>query len=234
MAMIAVEAEAAGARLFRHGVDWMVSSERGRLVYQDEAGLLDLPLPRLIGNHQVVNAGTAIATLRACRMGLAQSAVETGLTEARWPARLQNVTSGPLTGKLPQGTEIWIDGGHNPSAGVALAETMSDLEERNPRPLVLIAGLMTTKDPAGFFAPFAGIARHALTVPVPDTEAGYAPDDLAAAAMSVDLPARAMESFEAACAEVTRLDTGSAPRVLICGSLYLAGAVLRDNDLIPT
>ncbi len=233
MAMIALEAEAAGAQLFRHGEDWMVSAERGRLVYQDDNGLLDLPLPRLIGNHQVVNAGTAIATLRASGIGTADKDIGAGLTNAQWPARLQNVGSGPLTSKLPAGAEIWIDGGHNPSAGIALAETMGDLEERNPRPLVLIVGLMTTKDPAGFFAPFAGIARQALTVPVPDTESGYAPDDLAAAAMSVDLPARAMESFEAACAEVTRQDAGPAPRVLICGSLYLAGAVLRDNGLMP-
>ncbi len=234
MAMIALEAQAAGSRLFRHGEDWMVSSEGGRLVYQDDDGLLDLPLPRLVGHHQVINAGTAIATLRASGIGLSTAHMDYGLTHARWPARLQNVRSGPLTTKLPTGAEIWLDGGHNQSAGIALAETMSDLEERNPRPLVLIAGLMTTKDPAGFFAPFAGLARHALMVPVPDTDAGYAPEDLAGAAMSVDLPAQAMDNFEAACAELMQHSEGLPPRILICGSLYLAGAVLRDNDLTPT
>ncbi len=235
MAMIAVEAQAAGAKLFRHGEDWTVWSEHGRLIYQDEAGLLDLPLPRLVGNHQVINAGTAIATLRASGVHMSAEAMESGLTSARWPARLQNVSTGSLVGKLPEGAEIWLDGGHNQSAGVALAETMSDLEERNPRPLVLITGLMTTKDPAGFFAPFAGLARHALTIPVPDTEAGYSPDDLAIAAMSVDLPAQPIESFEEACAELVRHSAGQPPpRVLICGSLYLAGAVLGANDMTPT
>ncbi len=238
LAMIGVEADAAGAPLMVHGQDWTAYEERGRLVYQDEDGLLDLPMPRLAGQHQIDNAGLAIATLRRAGIKLDHTAIEAGLRQAKWPARLQRLTEGPLVEQAPEGSEIWLDGGHNPAAGDVMAETMADLEERAPKPLVMIAGMLTTKDPYGFFAPFAGLARHVLTVPVPGTEASFDADLLADAAMAADLPARAMADVGGALKWLGQDSEagqtgGAGPRILICGSLYLVGAVLKENGPLP-
>jgi dihydrofolate synthase / folylpolyglutamate synthase len=234
LAMIALEAKAAGAKLFRHGEDYMAFSERGRLVYQDGDGLIDLPLPRLAGAHQVDNAGLAIAALRFAKVKLAPDALEAGLVAADWPARMQRLKSGPLVEAAPAGADIWLDGGHNPAAGAAIATAFAELEDRDPRPLVLISGMLTTKDPAGFFRPFAGLARHAMTVPVPDSEAGFEPANLADIAMDCDVPAREFPGVREALAAL-RADYENAPppRILICGSLYLAGSVLRENGPLP-
>jgi dihydrofolate synthase/folylpolyglutamate synthase len=241
LAMIGVEADAAGAPLTIHGEDWTAYEERGRLVYQDEDGLLDLPMPRLAGQHQIDNAGLAIAILRRAGVRLDPAAIEAGLRQANWPARLQRLREGPLVALAPEGSEIWLDGGHNPAAGEVLAETMAGLEERAPKPLVMIAGMQTTKDPQGFFAPFAGLARHVLSVPVPGTDASFDPELLAELAMATDLPARAMADVRSALISLGKEgDAGSkdgkdgtAPRILICGSLYLAGAVLKENGPLP-
>jgi len=238
LAMIGVEADAAGAPLMVHGQDWMAYEERARLVYQDGDGLLDLPMPRLAGQHQIDNAGLAIATLRRAGVRLDHAAIEAGLRKARWPARLQQLKQGPLVALAPDGSEIWLDGGHNPAAGEVLAETMADLEERVPKPLVMIAGMLTTKDPYGFFAPFAGLARHVLTVPVPGTNASFDANVLADAAMAADLPARAMAGVGSALSALGRDngdsgDGSAGARILICGSLYLAGAVLEENGPLP-
>jgi len=238
LAMIGVEADAVGANLMIHGQDWTAFEERGRLVYQDEDGLLDLPMPRLAGQHQIDNAGLAIATLRRAGVRLDHGAIEAGLRQANWPARLQRLRDGPLVALAPKGSEIWLDGGHNPAAGAVLAETLADLEERVPKPLVMIAGMQTTKDPQGFFAPFAGLARHVMAVPVPGTNAGLDPQLLADQAMAADLPARAFADVGSALSSIGKdADAagkdGNGPRILICGSLYLAGAVLKENGPLP-
>ena len=238
LAMIGVEADAVGAKLMIHGQDWTAFEERGRLVYQDEDGLLDLPMPRLAGQHQIDNAGLAIATLRRAGVRLDHGAIEAGLRQANWPARLQRLRDGPLVALAPKGSEIWLDGGHNPAAGAVLAETLADLEERVPKPLVMIAGMQTTKDPQGFFAPFAGLARHVMAVPVPGTNAGFDPQLLADQAMAADLPARAFADVGSALSSIGKdADAagkdGNGPRILICGSLYLAGAVLKENGPLP-
>jgi dihydrofolate synthase / folylpolyglutamate synthase len=235
LAMIEVEANAAGAELFRHGSDYIAFAERGRLVYQDEDGLLDLPLPRLLGAHQVENAGLAVATLRAAGLRLPGAAIEAGLTGADWPARMQRLRSGALVEAAPPGSDVWLDGGHNPAAGTVIAQAFAEIEDRDPRPLILISGLLTTKDPAGFFRPFAGLVRHAMTVPVPGSDAGFDPATLAEIAMESEVPARPFTDVRAA------LDTlrsefdgnGKPPRILICGSLYLAGEVLKENGPLP-
>jgi len=231
LAMIEVEAKAAGAPLFVNGTDYMAYAERGRLVYQDEAGLLDLPLPRLPGGHQIENAGLAIATLRRAGVKLPEQAIEAGLVHADWPARMQRLRSGPLVEAAPSGSDIWLDGGHNPAAGVAIATAFAEIEDRDPRPLVLISGMLTTKDPAGFFRPFAGLTRHAMTVPVPGSDAGFDPDELAAIAMEADVPARAYPNVRAALQSLRAADRPL--RILICGSLYLAGSVLKENGPLP-
>src|SRR5262249_20997943 len=157
--------------LFVANRDWVAYPERGRLVYQDEEGLLDLPSPRLVGRHQYTNAGTAIAALRRAGLHLPVGAIEAGLVNVEWPARLQRLTTGTIVARAPVDAEIWLDGGHNPGAGIVVAEAMADLEERAPRPLYLIAGMLNTKDPVGFFRPFAGLVRRVFTVPVAASQA---------------------------------------------------------------
>lgn len=219
------------ANLFVAGQDWTAYRESGRLVYQDEDGLLDLPAPRLPGRHQFTNAGTAVATLRRAGLMLPREAFDRGLTSAEWPARLQSLTTGALVQQVPD-AEVWLDGGHNPAAGGVIAEAMADLEERDPKPLVLIAGMLTTKDPAGFFSPFAGLARRVITVPVPSSDAGRDPEDLAGIARNAGLAAEHAGNVSEALDRLSGDERRG--RILICGSLYLAGTVLAENGTPPT
>lgn len=235
-ARVAIEmaAEKTGAPLFIHGQDFTAHEEGGSLVYQDEGGLLDLPLPRLPGRHQIDNAGIAICALRkAGILPLAREAIARAMTEVEWPARLQRLTRGPLLAALPRGAELWLDGGHNPAAGRAVAEAMADLAQHDrdddPRPLILVSGMLDTKNAAGFFAPFRGLAAHAETVTIPDTPASLTAEALCEAAAGAGLdahPASSLgEALERACLAAGR----ATPRILICGSLYLAGQVLAEN-----
>jgi dihydrofolate synthase/folylpolyglutamate synthase len=147
---------------------------------------------------------------------------------------MQRLKSGPLVDLAPPGSDVWLDGGHNPAAGVVIAQAFAEIEDRDPRPLILVCGMLTTKDPAGFFRPFAGLARHAMTVPVPGSEAGYDPETLAMLAMEVEVPAYAFPDIGAALNSLREgYGPGDPPRILICGSLYLAGSVLEQNGPLP-
>lgn len=231
---IRLAASRAGAPLFLQGEDWTTASEHGRLVYQDEDGLLDLPAPGLPGPHQIENAGLAVAALRRCGLSVPSRAIEEGLRSVRHPARLQRIASGALLDWAPEGAEIWLDGGHNPAAGVALSHAMAALEDRVARPLFLIVGMLRTKDPEGFLAPFADMARAALTVPVEASEASFSPAELAAAALEAGLPASASSGLGEALGKLRGdWQIEHPPRILICGSLYLAGAVLEMSGLAP-
>ncbi|ESR25926.1 bifunctional folylpolyglutamate synthase/dihydrofolate synthase [Lutibaculum baratangense] len=212
------------------GQDWTATEERRRLVYQDDHGLMDLPLPRLSGRHQIENAGAAIATLRHVPWKVDEAAIAQGLGDVEWPARLQSITAGPIAEAAPPGAEIWLDGGHNPAAGEALAAAMAELEEKSPRPLVLVVGMLTSKEPTGFFAPFAGLAREAIMVPIPDAEASFPPRELAAHSASAGLTTRIEPGVEEALRNLPRSDGPC--RILICGSLYLAGHVLRLQEAV--
>ncbi len=229
--VIRAEALKVGAPLIVWGEHFDAYEQRGRLVVQLEDLLLDLPLPSLVGRHQIVNAGTAVAAaLRLSTslpdLGLGERAIEQGLTAARWPARMQRLDSGPLPTLLRSGAELWLDGGHNPAAGAALAQTLADLEERSPKPLHIIVGMMGLKDAAGFLAPFRGLARHVVTVPIPGAhEAPHAPETLAETAREVGLNAESAGDVIAALKRTDAAEPGP-KRVLICGSLYLAGHVL--------
>ncbi|QRG08293.1 bifunctional folylpolyglutamate synthase/dihydrofolate synthase [Xanthobacter dioxanivorans] len=214
------------APLFVRGEHWHVQEEGGRLVYADEDGLLDLPRPRLVGPHQIDNAGLAVAALRAVRLPAAH---EAGILRADWPARLQRLPAGPLLSRAPAGVEVWLDGGHNAAGGAALAHALCELEERYSRPLVLVLGMLGTKDVTGFLAPFAGLVREAIAVPVPGEHAGLKPEDVAAAAAGLGIPARVASDVGSALGSIARASQVPPPRVLICGSLYLAGAVLAAN-----
>jgi dihydrofolate synthase/folylpolyglutamate synthase len=232
-AVIERQAQRLHAPIHACGQSWMTSEEHGRLVFQDEDGLLDLPRPRLPGRHQLVNAGTAIASLRIAGFKLAASAFETGLLEADWPARMQRLTQGKLLALAPPGSEIWLDGGHNPDGGRAIASTLADIEERVPRPLVLIVGMLMTKDFAGYLQNFAGLAGHLFAVPVSKADKPLPPEVIAQTARDIGVAAETASDIKAALAATRKLALPMPPRILICGSLYLAGDVLALNETPP-
>jgi dihydrofolate synthase / folylpolyglutamate synthase len=216
------------------GEDWTATEERGRLVYQDETGLIDLPAPRLYGRHQYENAGLAIAALRAIqRFKIPPAAYDAGMVKADWPARLHRLGQGRLVSLVPAGSELWLDGGHNPDGGRAIAAALADLEERVSRPLVLIVGMLASKDCEGFLRNFAGLARRVIAVPVPGVEKGLSAAAVADSARAIGLSATSRDSLTEALDAARKLDLDPPPRILITGSLYLAGDVLRENGTPP-
>ena len=234
LAVLTREARRVGAPLLVAGQDYHAREEHGRLLFEDEAGLVDLPLPRLVGRHQHQNAATAIATLRRVAPDLSASAIERGMQTVEWPGRLQRLTKGALAAQAPAGTALWLDGGHNEDGGKALGQAMADLEDRAARPLVVICGTLTTKDTTAFLRAFAGLAQEVLAVPVEGEQAGRPARDVAACAIQAGLPAAACHSVEQALAFLRARSWPVAPRILIAGSLYLAGSVLRTNGTPPT
>ena len=225
------EAAQLSVRLTVWGEDYDAFEQSGRLIVQTEDRLLDLPMPSLVGPHQVFNAGTAVAAaLNLRELVQDEKAIEAGVATANWPARMQRLVPGPLTSLLGPGSELWLDGGHNPAAGKYLAQTMADLEERSPKPLYLVVGMLGLKDAAGFLVQFRGLVRRVLTVPIPGShEAPFAPDILAERAHRVSLEAEATEGVDAALRRIEKIEPG-AKRVLIAGSLYLAGHVLALQE----
>jgi dihydrofolate synthase / folylpolyglutamate synthase len=232
-AVLIRHAEEVGAELHVAGQDWAASEERGRLVYQDRHGLLDLPSPRLFGRHQIDNAGLAVATLRAAGFGMPTDAYEQGVQGAEWPARMQRLTTGLLVREAPAGSEVWLDGGHNPEGGRIAAAALGDLEERVSRPVVLIVGMLATKDLDGFLRNFSGLARRLIAVPIA-SDKSLPPDVIAQAARAVGIPADAVGGISAAFGSVAALDLRPPPRILVTGSLYLAGEVLAANGTAPS
>jgi dihydrofolate synthase/folylpolyglutamate synthase len=219
-----------------YGQDFMAYAENGRMIYQDEDGLMDLPIPRLPGRHQFANGAAAIAAVKAAGFEIGHRAAEKAMASVSWPGRMQRLQQGKLAALAPEGAEIWLDGGHNPGAGLVVAEALTEQEERFSRPLFLICGIINTKDQSGYFSAFNGIARHVFTVPVSMSDAGVPNEELAARAMEAGLSAEPVNSV--ANALMLLRDTWDAreppPRILIGGSLYLAGAVLAENGTPPT
>ncbi|MFP1643650.1 bifunctional folylpolyglutamate synthase/dihydrofolate synthase [Pontitalea aquivivens] len=222
LAVIESRAARLGAPVLAHGQHWHVGEDRGRLIYQDETGLLDLPLPNLPGPHQIQNAGAALAALR--HLGADETTCEAAVTRAEWPARMQRLRCGPLVAAAPQ-AELWLDGGHNPAGGEAVAATLARLPTR---PTHLVCGMLNTKDIGGYLRPLAARAASLTAVPIPG-EAATLPAEATEAA------ARAA-GFANTAVAVSVLDGVQAiaardphARILICGSLYLAGQVLREN-----
>jgi dihydrofolate synthase/folylpolyglutamate synthase len=234
MAVIEQGAKRMHAPLHSAGEEWHVNVERGRLVYQDDRGLMDLAAPKLFGRHQFNNAGLAIATLRAQNtFRIEPAAFEAGIVNAEWPARMQRLASGTLVEQAPQGSELWLDGGHNAEGGRVAAAALGDLEERVSRPLVVIVGMMANKDAGGFLANFAGLTRHIVAVQIPDREGAMPPDRLADAARALGMRVESAVTVEAALRSLARLVYEVPPRILITGSLYLAGHVLAANGTPP-
>lgn len=229
------EVRAGPVRMWGH--DYEAFEQRGRLVYQCEDEVLDMPMPALIGRHQVINAGTAIAAVRGLRapgLKLDEKAIEQGLQRVEWPARMQRLRNGRLVKPLPAEWEVWLDGGHNPHCAQAIAQTLADLEERAPKPVAIIVGMMGQKDAAGFLAPFRGLAKRIVTVPIPGAhERPHEPAALAEIARGLGFQVEAAQGVPEALA---RLGSGGAGpmRILICGSLYLAGQVLALQSGLAT
>ncbi|HUF55923.1 MAG TPA: folylpolyglutamate synthase/dihydrofolate synthase family protein, partial [Thermohalobaculum sp.] len=196
LATIEARAEKLDAPLRLAGRDWTVGLRDGRLAYEDSLGRLALDPPRLLGPHQVQNAGIAIAALHALK--IPDAAARAALADAEWPARMQRLASGPLVDALPRNAELWLDGGHNAAAGRALSQTVAAVEPK--KPLWLIAGMLDTKAAEDFFAPFAPLATGALTVTIPDTDAAIPAERLAARARAAGLPARPAASLAHALA----------------------------------
>ncbi|MBO6717102.1 MAG: bifunctional folylpolyglutamate synthase/dihydrofolate synthase [Rhizobiaceae bacterium] len=234
-AVLVETAQRVGAPLLVYGTDFLAHEENGRLVYQDDHGLMDISLPRLPGRHQLSNAAAAIAAVRAAGFAVDHHAADRAMQKVDWPARMQKLPAGRLWDHAPEGSEIWLDGGHNPGAGLAIAEALAGEEEKLSRPLFLIAGMLNTKDQTGFFRAFEGMARHVFTVPISSSEAGVPPAELAVRAEDAGLSAEPVSSVENALKLLrdTWDEEEEAPRILICGSLYLAGDVLAANGTPP-
>ncbi len=224
--VIIAQAEAIGAPLMMMGRDFDAWAQHGRLTLQAPDNLLDLPTPALAGRHQFENAGVAaMAALMLAHPRLDETAIGRGIAQAVWPARLQRLRGGPLAAMAEaRGADLWLDGGHNPHAGRALAAHLADLAARDGRPTALITAMYARKDAAGFFAPFADLAPVIVTTTF-EGQGQAPPEDLALAARSAGLQAATAPDVTAALKAVLAA-TGAAPHVLICGGLHFAGEVL--------
>ncbi|MGD2133630.1 MAG: folylpolyglutamate synthase/dihydrofolate synthase family protein [Maricaulaceae bacterium] len=237
-AAIAAEALRLGVETAYWGRDFSAREENGRLIFEDGSRVIDLPRPKLAGGHQIANAGVAVAAALEV-FDPDEQALGDGLTSAIWPARLEQAPPGPLFDRIfaPAGDdaerlgEIWIDGAHNVAGAAALAHALADLEDRAPRPVILLLGILKTKDARGMISQFAGLAHQLIATPI-TSAAGAAPDDLTAIAEDCGIPAIAAASIEDALglAAQTAQEVETAPRVVIAGSLYLAGEALALNE----
>jgi dihydrofolate synthase/folylpolyglutamate synthase len=229
--VIALEAGRLAVPLFRLGREWRVTPGHDGFRYQSDLLALDLPTPALVGAHQIDNAATAVACierLRAARFEIGDAAVARGLKTVEWPARLQRLVRGPLVEAMPAGSELWLDGGHNEDCGIVLARQAAEwAREPAALPLYLVFGMLTTKDAAGFLRPLARHARTARAVPI-EGHSAYSPQEACARAAEVGLDCAPANDVDAALEDL--LATQSAPmRILIGGSLYIAGQVLSRN-----
>jgi dihydrofolate synthase/folylpolyglutamate synthase len=229
--VIAARAGAVGAPLYRHHTDWQAVADETGMSFRGRRWTLDLPPPGLAGAHQIDNAGLAVACLEnldgaAPGFPLDAAAVGRGVGGPRWPGRLQRLRQGPLVDALPADWQLWLDGGHNGAAGEALAAMA---ETWRGRPLYLVAAMLESKDPSAFLGPLAPHATSLFAVPVPGAHAAYTPSELAAQARAAGIEARPAIAVEAALDGIAG-EAGGPARVLICGSLYLAGAVLEHNS----
>jgi dihydrofolate synthase/folylpolyglutamate synthase len=221
LAVIAARAARLGAPVLAQGQHWHVFEDRNRLIFQDENGLLDLPLPNLPGPHQIQNAGAAIAALRY--LGRDEVACEAAVTRAHWPARMQRLRHGPLVDSAPQ-VELWLDGGHNPAGGEAVAATLARLPKRST---YLICGMLNTKDVRGYMLPLAGQVTRLHAVSIPGERNTLPAEQTRDAAMAAGIDAVTAPDVATALRAIAHAAPDA--RVLICGSLYLAGSVLREN-----
>ncbi len=225
-AVLEAAAVAMSAPLLLHGRDWSVAALDASLVVDHPTARLVLPRPTLAGAHQIDNAGLAVAAaLSLGDLAPARASIAEGLVCATWPARLQRLTHGPVIRALPPGSRLFLDGGHNPAAGEALARSLVETMGDGPR--VLVVGMLATKDVTGFLRPLAPLASRLIAVPIGEGHAGHAPEGIADVAHALGLPAETAASPEAAARAIA--GDGRPADVLVCGSLYLAGEILAEN-----
>jgi dihydrofolate synthase / folylpolyglutamate synthase len=223
-----IEAVAADVKapLMISGQDWDAYAQHGRMVFQDGDGLLDLPMPALRGPHQIGNAGNAVAVLRAIKDGrISDAYMAEGVETVTWPARLQRLKNGVLSSLLDQGSELWLDGGHNADAGFVLADAIKAMPKK---PLVIIWGMLNTKDASQFVRPLAGLADHVVTLAIPNEPNAIPAEQLAEIVRKLGTAASTVTDVTNAVRQASCLKP--AARILICGSLYLAGHVLAAEQ----
>jgi len=222
------KADDVGASLISHGANWSVRPTDAGFDMRMEGEVLSLPKPNLIGPHQLANAAQAIVMSRhLTEFTITEDHIRNGITHADWPARLQRLHHGPIIDALPDDCEVWLDGGHNPDAGRALAAHIADAW--SDRPLYLIAGMINTKDPVGYFKPLSQVAQSVHCVTIPNEAASVSGDDLATTARASGFAASSAPSAVHAASEIAENITAPA-RVLLCGSLYFAGHILRTHS----
>jgi dihydrofolate synthase/folylpolyglutamate synthase len=229
--LAAIERAAAKLRItpFVQGRDYDSYAQHGRLIYQDEAGLLDLPPPALIGHHQYDNAGIAVAAVRHFGLPVSEAQMSEGLRTVIWPARIQPL-KGKLRDMLPKSSEVWLDGAHNAHGAAALALSLEEMNAVRPRPLVLILGMMNTRSPADFLEPFRAMHPKVLALTIPGEENAHSAAFITETARKAGFEAKPYRSVISALREAAEVRNA---RVVIGGSLYLAGDVLAKNGTPP-
>ena len=221
MDVIEATAERYHAQIIAQGQDWHIDTERDGLMFQDETGVVQLPRPNLPGDHQIENAGTAVAALR--QLGFTDEVCEAAVSQAHWPARMQKLNTGPIIDSAAH-AEIWLDGGHNPAAGQAIGHHLGTLSKR---PTYLICGMLNTKDISGYLDPIAPHVEKLIAVSIPGEMNTLPAADTAAAARDAGMQAETADDVLRAAREIVKNDPNA--RILICGSLYLAGNILRNH-----
>jgi dihydrofolate synthase/folylpolyglutamate synthase len=217
------------------GQDFDAYRDATGFVYQDQDGLLDLPMPKLAGEHQLDNAALAMAAIRLAGIEVSPDAFAKGMLNVTWPGRLEKLPRGKITKALSDHDDIWIDGGHNPAAGEAIAAELARQNTNNGRETLLICGMINTKEPFGYFKPFEALKAQVITVPVEMSEAGISPASLATIAKEAGLETKSAHSLKQAIAEAAnRLENNQNMQILFCGSLYMVGEVLGLNETPPT
>ncbi|ENN92760.1 bifunctional folylpolyglutamate synthase/dihydrofolate synthase [Bartonella bovis] len=211
--------------------DYQSYKEYGRMVFQNNQGLMDLPLPNLIGAHQIANAGASIEAIYQAGFQLSQQTISKALRNLYWPARMQHLTHGRLVDQLPLSTDLWLDGGHNPAAGKVVAEELTQWKKKSNRPIIMIASMLKTKDTIGYFRPLANLVDKVYTIPLNSNDASICPIILAQSAQKVGLTASPQANLQTAFHKIS-LEHKDAI-IFIGGSLYLAGDILRDNETPP-
>jgi len=228
------KARESGVEVHLFGQDFLGYKERGRMIFQNAQGLMDLPEPHLVGDFQFANASAAMEAVRLAGFDIDEKIATQAMLNVTWPGRLQKLDKGHLRQILPQNAQIWLDGGHNPEAGQMVAQFLTEKQAREGWELILISGMINTKDSKHYFAAFKDLAPCVYTVPVEMSDAGIDPAQLAADAQAAGLKAQVTSSLEEALTKVRHLIVDDRPYlVLICGSLYLAGQVLALNGTPP-
>lgn len=213
------------------GQDYQGYKDHGRMVFQNETGLIDLPLPNLKGDHQIANSAAAIEAVLHAGFRLSNADIANAMQTLSWPARMQRITRGALIDYLPKTMSVFLDGGHNPAGAQVISNELLHWKKKGVTSVVMIAGMINTKDATGYFEKFKGLVEKVYTVPVLSSDSGVPPEVLCEAARSAGLEVQAMKSV----GETLRFIAATDPTttVLISGSLYLAGDFLKQNNTPP-